>query len=1034
MECAPLSAREGLSGQVTASFAPLSRREGRALSLSVLLLLAAVEAAVSLPARALDPTRLVTQYPMDRWQSEQGLPQNTIVGIAETPDGYLWAATQEGLARFDGVSFTVFDKDNTPAILSSSMHALCATRDGTLWFGTAGGGLGSVKGGAFQRYGAKEGLTSPYVSVLASGNGGDLWVGTYGAGVAYFSSGRFEPIAEPQGLPGSLIVALCPGREGAWVATSKGDVALVAQGGVTKLAWGAGPASRGIGALLEDRSGVLWIGTTGEGLMMRRPGRAVEMPPAGLRLPGASVSCLMEDREGALWIGTEAGGLYRLFAGRLELLGPDQGMPASPVRALYEDPGGNLWIGSDGAGLMRLMSGRFTTFSTSEGLSSDYAVGVTESSGGGLWVATHGGGLNYLRGDRVRAYRTADGLSSDVLWSLLEARDGTLWVGTDGRGLCTLKGGRLSRFGLGEGFAALIVDSLFEDRTGAIWVGTNGDGAFRIRKGGLDHFGRAEGLASPVVHIMLEDSKGALWCGTEGGLARFDGQRFAMLTTEDGLPSDMILALYEDPGGALWIGTGQGGLSVYKDGRLHTIAKKQGLFDNTVLQILPDDRGYFWMSSNRGIFRALRDDLLATAEGRRARVECLAYGRSNGMKSAECNGGISPAGTRLKDGRLCFPTIRGVVFVDPAAESALQIPPKVLVERVSFAGRGVDRSASISLPPGVRQFEVRFTGLSYYAPERLAFRYRLEGLDSSWVEAGGRRVAYYTNLRPGRYVFAVEAAGTDGVWSPKGDQLELVVPPRFFETRAFYVCALLVLLLLMAFAYATSVRGLRLRQRRLETEVARRTSELQEANSALEDRTRDLEALNVELERLSTEDSLTGLANRRYFDDRLDQEWRRGERTGTSLALVSMDVDYFKQFNDAHGHPMGDACLQRLGDHLTGAFGRAGDLAARLGGDEFCVILADTSLEEAAMAAERLRVAFEGLAIPHGESDTSAVVTLSLGVAAGVPGPRFTADALLSVVDRALYLAKEQGRNRVCALPLELNTAPFPPGAALRGD
>jgi diguanylate cyclase (GGDEF)-like protein len=264
----------------------------------------------------------------------------------------------------------------------------------------------------------------------------------------------------------------------------------------------------------------------------------------------------------------------------------------------------------------------------------------------------------------------------------------------------------------------------------------------------------------------------------------------------------------------------------------------------------------------------------------------------------------------------------------------------------------------------------------------------------------------------------VLAGGSEGLWSPQGDAIEVEVPPRFDETPAFSVLALFALLLLLALGYRLRVRGLRRRQLELEREVDARTRELVEANGALAERTAQLEILNVELERLSTEDALTGLANRRQFDTRLDQEWRRAERTGTSLALINLDVDYFKEYNDAYGHPQGDACLQRLGRLLTDAFARASDLPARLGGDEFTVILGATSFEEAVRRAETLRSAFEALALPNRASRVSPVVTLSLGAAAATPGPGLSAEQLLSAADKALYMAKEQGKNKACGVPL----------------
>jgi len=981
---------------------------------------------VPAPASALDPTRRLTQYPMDRWEAEQGLPQSTVQSIGQTPEGYLWLATNEGLVRFDGgANFTTFDPDNTPSLLNRFMHDVATTDDGTLWFGGTGGNIGSVMDGVFRSYATPGGPLTSAVSALSHGSAGGLWVGTYGEGVFRLDPGRTPALTSMPGLSKGLVVALAPSQEGdVWVATNEA-VGLLDRDRFTALARFRGRPLSGVLALLEDRRGALWIGSTSAGLIRRTREGALEVPPWARGLSASGVSCLLEDREGALWIGTTTGELHRFANGKLDTLGVPQGLPGSPVRSLFEDPDGNLWVGTQTAGLLRLRNGPLSTVSTQEGLTSEYATGLLESPGGGLWVATHGGGLDFLHEGAVRSYRRADGLSTDLLWSLLLDRRGTLWIGTDGGGVCQLRDGVIRPFGARDGLASAIVYAFLEDRRGAIWIGTNGSGLYRFAGGQIEHFGKAEGLPNPVVHVLFEDRQGIVWIGTEGGLTRLEQGHFTTFTTRDGLPNDLVVALYEDEDGRLWIGNGGGGLGILQGGQFQSVTKSQGLFDNVVMQILPDGAGNLWMTSNTGLFRASRRELLDVAAGRHPKVACFSYGRSDGMKSGECNGGFTPAGIRLRDGRLCFPTIRGVVFADPRAASAGRAPPTVLIERVSYAGSGLDRASRLSLPLGVRQFQVRYTGLSPHAPEALTFRYKLEGSDTDWVEADRRREAYYSNVRPGHYTFRVRASGREGRWSTRGDEIELEVPARFRETPAFFALGLASLGLVAAIGYQLRVRGLRRRQGVLEREVDARTCEIVEVNRTLAGRTSELEEVNAELKRLSTEDALTGLGNRRQFDARLDQEWRRAERTESLLALVNVDVDCFKEYNDAYGHPAGDACLRQLGELLARVFARASDLPARLGGDEFTVILAETTLEEAVRRAEIVRRTFEAIGIPNRASKVAQVVTLSVGVAAARPGPGFAVDRLLRVADEALYLAKEQGKNQIRAVPLL--EAPGPP-------
>lgn len=971
---------------------------------------------VAAPAAALDVARRLSQFPLDQWQTEQGLPQNTVGGICETPDGYLWLATQEGLVRFDGVAFAVYNRATTPSIPGNRIHALACDADGSVWIGTAGFGLLRLRAGSATLLGATAGLPSPFVSVLAPAASGGLWIGTWGGGVARLERGAVRALRPAPPLPDALVVALAEDRAGAlWVATQDGSLSRLAGERLESVALPGTAHAPRVEQILADGEGGVWFASSDQGLFHRRPDGGFERLTRADGLDSDGVTALFEDRERCLWAGTAAGSLVRLRCGAPDRLHPAGATSSARVAAFHEDPGGNLWVGYDGAGLFRLGDGRFTTFSTTEGLSADYVTGLREDRAGGLWVATQGGGVDRLEGDRVRAFGAADGLEGTAQWSVLEARDGAIWVGGE-NGLFRRDGERFRRFVPRSGPTPGAVYVLAETRDGALWAGTNGQGLLRIDGERVEAFGAAAGLTNPVVHVLLEDSRSALWAGTEGGLARLEGGRLREYGAGDGLPAGLVIALAEDPEGRLWVGTTDG-LAVGRDGRFRTLTAADGLYDEFVFQILFDDRGDVWMSSNRGVFRTARAQVLEVVAGQRRRVTGTAYGRADGMKSPECNGGFQPAGVRLHDGRLCFPTIRGLVFVDPARPEPAAAVPTPVIETLTVGGRELPAAGGIALPLGVRQCRFGFTGLGHHAAELTAFRVRLEGLDDEWRDVGRRRSVEYTNLRPGRYLFQVAAAAPGGAWSPPAT-LALSVPPRFHETGLFRAAVAAVLLLGVAAAVRGRLRGLERRQRQLAAEVARRTDELQVANRALAERGGELEEANRRLARLSAEDPLTGLANRRRFDERLEQEWRRAERAGAPLALLLVDVDFFKEYNDAYGHPQGDLCLQRVGALLAQSFGRAGDLPARIGGDEFGVVLADTARAELDALAGRLRAAIAEAAIPHRASRVGPAVSLTVGAAAARPGPGFDAEDLRRAADEALYRAKAEGRDRACSLAL----------------
>ena len=463
-----------------------------------------------------------------------------------------------------------------------------------------------------------------------------------------------------------------------------------------------------------------------------------------------------------------------------------------------------------------------------------------------------------------------------------------------------------------------------------------------------------------------------------------------------------MLALYEDSDGCLWIGTDGGGLNRLRDGKFTHVTRRDGLFDDVQYQILEDGRGSLWMSCSRGIFEVPRRQLEEFAGGTRDSVTSISYGRADGMRSAECSGFTQPAGWKTRDGRLWFPTIEGAVVIDPDRIKSNAAPPPVVIEEMRVDRGIVSTSGPVELSPGRGDLEFHYTGLSFVDPGRVRFRYVLEGFDPEWIDAGTRRTAFYTNIPPGWYTFRVIACNNDGVWNETGASAHFRLRPRFRDTPWFYgLCA--VGLALSGYG-ASRVRAARARAREgeLERQVGERTLQLEEANAKLQN--------------LSELDALTGIANRRRFEETLAREWRRASRDGLPLSLVMIDIDYFKDFNDAYGHQVGDQCLRRVAHEIRGALTRPGDLLSRYGGEEFAAILPSTPLRGAEAVAEVLRARVESMATRHPKAP-KGVVTISLGVATASPGSVSSPEALVAEADGALYRAKRAGRNRVVSEP-----------------
>jgi ligand-binding sensor domain-containing protein/signal transduction histidine kinase len=730
-------------------------------------------------AFALDPAREVSEFNAQSWVAENGLPQNSVHAITQAKDGYVWVATEEGLARFDGIRFTVFDKQNTPELKSNDVRALLEDREGALWIGTTDG-LVRLMDSKFTAFTTREGLPSNVIDALCGDHNGSLWVAT-AAGISRFSGSSFIPVTSSAELPQSGIKALFEDRDGAlWIGSSEG-LARFKDGAITKYTVQDGLANNSVVSIDQDHDGRLWIGTT-NGLNQLENQRFTSYTTAE-GLPNNRIVSLMVDREGSVWIGT-AGGLSR-FAGRhFSNLRAGDRLAKEIILSIFQDREGSLWLGSESGGLSLLRDKKFTTYTSREGLTSDLVKSIYEDRQHNIWIGTNGGGLSLLKDGKLKTYTTADGLSSDVVLAIFGDDDGNLWVGTPD-GLNRFRDGKFKIFTSADGLANDFVRSLYADHSGNLWIGTRG-GLTRLNGDRFTVYTTADGLPNDFVGTIYQDRKGSIWIGTLGGLSKLQNQKFINYTTRDGLSSDVVISLHEDSDGALWIGTSDGGLNRLKQGRFAVYATRNGLPDDVIYGILEDRQNNLWLSSNKGIFRLNHKDLDDFANGTVGAIVPTLYGPADGMITRECSGGGHPASWRSADGKLWFATIKGVAMIDPEKIKLNDQPPPVAIEEIRVDDESIAPAQTIELAPGKSRLDFYYTALSFLAPEKVRFKYKLEGFDNDWVDGGNRRVAYYTNLRPGRYKFRVIASNNDGLWSPAGAAFDLYLKPHFYQTLWFY--------------------------------------------------------------------------------------------------------------------------------------------------------------------------------------------------------------------------------------------------------
>ena len=804
---------------------------------------------------SLDPGKKITQYICDTWGIEANLPQSTVMTIIQDKQGYLWLGTQEGVARFDGVRFKVYNKRNTKQISNNWIRVLYEDSSGNLWIGTYGG-LVRLANETFTAYTTVDGLSNNIILSICEDREKNLWIGTE-KGLNRMREDRITPYSIEPGLTNSIVQAIYEDREGGlWFGTRGSGLCHLEKGKFTTYTSAQGLTNDSINAIYEDRHKNLWIGTNGGGLYVMKKGKLPFYAYTSKDgLSNDVIRDIHEDREGNLWIATHGGGLSRLTDGKLSSFTKKHGLSDDIVLSLCEDAEGILWIGTWGGGLNCLKNGKFTPYTTLEGLSNNMVLSIYEDRKGYIWFATDGG-LNRMdpKTGKFTVYTKAQGLASDLVVSIYEDRQGTMWIGTDGGGLNCIKKGKFSTYTTRDGLSSNMIRPISEDREGNLWIGTYGGGLNRMKNGKFTIYTTIQGLVNNRIRAIHEDRRGNLWIGTEGGLNRLvlsnNGDAppsIITYTTKDGLAGNVVRAIYEDREGNLWIGTYSGGLNRLKNGKFTSITTNDGLFDETVYQILEDDGGNLWMGCNKGIFQVPRQELNDFCDGKLEKIQCTSYDEGDGMKSRECNGITWPSAWKRRDGTLWFPTKKGALRIEPDKIETNKLQPPLKIEAITADDRVIlppfsPTDQTLIFSPGTERFEIKYTALSFLAPKKVRFKYILEGFDRKWIEVGARRNAFYTKLSPGNYTFRVTACNNDGIWNETGVSFSFYLRPYFYQTWWFYTICGLVILILALGIYRLRTRQLTRRKMELERLVTKRTHQIKQQNEQILKQSRELKA------------------------------------------------------------------------------------------------------------------------------------------------------------------------------------------------
>ncbi|HWE53801.1 MAG TPA: two-component regulator propeller domain-containing protein [Bryobacteraceae bacterium] len=807
---------------------------------------------VAADALALDPLKGLTQYTHKTWTQAAGLPQDAVGAIVQTTDGYLWLGTDEGLARFDGYEFTVFDKVRGD-LPSNNVTALAAASDGSLWIGTTNG-LTRYAAGRFRTYTTADGLSADQIGDLCFDQKGNLLI-VAGGSVSRMADGRITTLAKSEDIPFSLRTVCVDQNNDIWIAGLSG----LARWTGTKFALvidAAGLNHNLINKIVADRHDTLWMAGSRGVVQYSTDGKVIRTFDTRAGLPDILARTVRVDRQGTLWVGTNSG-FARLAGDRFTVLTDPEGLDRDLTRCIYEDREGDLWIGTN-SGLTRLRDDVFTVYGKPEGFPGDDPNTVYQDKSGRTWIGFHNSGLLLFSPEKgSRVFTARDKLPSNEIFSIRETRKGTLLLATRA-GLVRLEGMNFRTYRPPNELRREVVYDSLEDSAGRLWLAMS-VGLGELRGGTLRMVIPTEGLLNPMVSL-LEARDGALWVGTyRTGLWRLQGNQRRRFTTSDGLSSDQIRSLYEDAEGILWIATFDGGLNAFHDGKFVHLTTKQGLLSDNISNV-EDDGKSLWLGTTRGICRIPKQQLHDFMTHKISAIKPVNYGVEDGLRSALCAPGypVARGGSRTSDGKLWFPTSRGLAVIDPNAPRQAEPTPSVHVTEITVDGSPADTSKALLLKPGSERIRIRYAATYLRAPERVQYSHKLEGLDSDWVPAGKEREIYYNSLPRGKYRFLVRAEMPGGSFGESGLDFEKL--PAFYETVGFRLCCLAAIAIGALGLYRLRIRQLRYRFVLILNERARLAREIHDTLA------QGFIGISSQLEALATELPETLIPARRYLN------------------------------------------------------------------------------------------------------------------------------------------------------------------------
>lgn len=751
-----------------------------------------------LTTEAAAQTKLPFNFVFSKWTENNGLPQNSVNDIIQTRDGYIWVATFGGLARFDGTKFTVFDKFNSPGLASNRILTLFQDRDGGLWIGTERG-LSYYKNGSFKTFSKKDGF-SMYDNVrVFQDKKGVIWLFAYP--VFYqFHDGRFykQKIINDETLRREAYAG-----EADFFVPFRNKIYAVIDGKVINFFTNRKFRQSNFRSVIQHPEGTIWATTNSVGLYKIQE-NGVSRYTSKDGLLSNSLQVVYCDKQGVIWV-TGSKGLNYVLGNKIHSITDKRGMPDAQYGAIIQDGEGNYWLGTQTSGVVQMRRTIITTYGPKEGLKNDELLSLCFRDDGSLLIGTNGGGIYELRNKKIIYSPLNKIIKHRFIWFIFEDSRKRIWCFN--QDLCYINEKGKLVYPREKKFDLYNTRVVYEDRAGNIWIGYR-FGLLRYHDNHFTRFSTAQGLSDNYVRCIFEDNKGNIWAGTVDGLNEISNGKIKSYTSIPGLRSQSFRAIYQDQDGVLWFGTYGGGLVRLKDGKFFVFTTENGLHQNVVSTIVEDRRGYFWLGGNRGIQRVSRQELDNYADGKTPSYFVYNYGKSDGMVSAETNGGFQPSAVKDRDGNIYFPTVKGLVVVHTRELHINHEVPPVYIEKVLAGGKA--RSLDdLRIPYDSSNVEIQFCVLSFTAPRKVRSKYIMEGYDKGWNDAGDRRYASYTNLPPGTYTFRVIASNADNIWNEKGAAITITILPPFWMTWWFRSILILLFLAIGPTIYYRRVKALK---------------------------------------------------------------------------------------------------------------------------------------------------------------------------------------------------------------------------------